>query len=414
MWRLQLFESECYICGRIYNKNIVQSFFETHKYLIDNLKVPMRRKLMGQIDWTHRLIGIKGTRGIGKTDFLLDFARSTYSDDKACLYVNLNNLYFTQNTIVSFADKFRKTGGKTLVLDQVYKYPGWSEELKYCYDNFTDLQIVFSGSTVMRLREENPHLREIVHSYKLEGFSFREFLELQTGISFDTYRLSDILENHKAIAAEIVGKVRPLAYFDDYLRFGYYPFFLDKSHYAENLMKSMNLILEIDISFLRQIELKYLPRLRKLLYKVGAEAPFQPNVSKLSSQIKTSRATVMNYLYYLRQARLIKLLYDGEEDMQKKPSLIYLHNPNLLYAIRREEPAKDILHKTFFYNQVGCCHEITFSDKADFKVDDEHNFLVCGNGVNAPKKEVGVLQAKDMIEIGRTGVIPLWLFGFLY
>ena len=195
----------------------MQSFFETHKYLIDNLKVPIRRKLMEQIDWSHRLIGIKGTRGIGKTDFLLDFAKRTYGDDRACLYVNLNNLYFTQNTIISFADEFRKIGGKTLVLDQVYKYPSWSEELKYCYDNFTDLQIVFSGSTVMRLREENPHLREIVHSYKLEGFSFREFLELQTGISFDTYTLTEILENHKKIAAEIVAKVRPLAYFDVYL-----------------------------------------------------------------------------------------------------------------------------------------------------------------------------------------------------
>ncbi|WP_246095589.1 AAA family ATPase [Saccharicrinis carchari] len=374
----------------------------------------MRRKLMGQIDWSHRLIGIKGTRGIGKTDFLLDFAKSTYGSNKACLYVNLNHLYFTQNTIVSFADEFRKTGGKTLILDQVYKYPGWSEEMKYCYDHFTDLQIVFSGSTVMRLREENPHLRDIVHSYKLEGFSFREFLELKTGILFDSYTLDDILANHKNIAADIVSKVRPLAYFDDYLRYGYYPFFLDKAHYAENLMKSLNLILEIDISFLRQIELKYLPRLRKLLYQVGGEAPFQPNVSKLSAQIKTSRATVMNYLYYLRQARLVKLLYDGEEDMQKKPSLIYLHNPNLVYSIRGEEPQKEILHKTFFYNQLGCCHELTVSGKSDFKVDDIHHFLICGNGSGTPKNEDGVLQAKDMIEVGKKGVIPLWLFGFLY
>lgn len=414
MSRLQLFESVCYICGSKYNKDIVQSFFETHKFLIDNLRVPIRRKLMGQIDWTHRLIGIKGTRGIGKTDFLLDFAKTTYGSDKACLYVNLNNLYFTQHSIISFADEFRKTGGKTLVLDQVYKYPGWSQELRYCYDHFTDLQIVFSGSTVMRLRQENPDLRDVVHSYKLEGFSFREFLELQTGISFDTYTLDDILKNHKEISAKIVDKVRPLAYFDDYLRYGYYPFFLDKAHYSENLMKSLNLILEIDISFFRQIELKYLPRLRKLLYRVGGEAPYQPNVSKLSSQIKTSRATVMNYLYYLRQARLIKLLYDGEEDMQKKPSMVYLHNANLVHIMRREEPPKDILHKTFFYNQVGWNHEINFSDKADFKVDDMYHFLVCDNGADAPKKEDGVLQAKDMIEIGRKGVIPLWLFGFLY
>ncbi|MGQ1785748.1 MULTISPECIES: AAA family ATPase [unclassified Saccharicrinis] len=394
-------------------KDSVQSFFETHKYLIENLQVPLRRKLMDEIDWNHRLIGIKGTRGVGKTDFLLDFAKRTYGTDRACLYVNLNNLYFSENTIVSFADQFRKTGGKTLVLDQVYKYPGWSEELKYCYDNFTDLQIVFSGSTVMRLREENPHLKEIVHSYKLEGFSFREFLELKTGVSFESYSLSEILERHEELARDIVTRIRPLAYFGDYLKHGYYPFFLDNTHYAENLMKSLNLILEIDISFLRQIELKYLPRLRKLLYKIGGEAPFQPNVSKLSAHINTSRATVMNYLYYLRQARLVKLLYDGPEDMQKKPSMIYLHNPNLVYSIRRAEPAKDILHKTFFYNQVGCSHELTYSKEADFKVDDKHQFVICGNG-GSDKAKPGILQARDMVEIGSQGNIPLWLFGFLY
>ena len=392
----------------------MQSFFETHKYLIENLQVPMHRKLMEEIDWSHRLIGIKGTRGIGKTDFLLDYAKNKYGTDKACLYVNLNNLYFTQNTIISFADQFRKTGGKTLVLDQVYKYPGWSEELKYCYDNFKDLQIIFSGSTVMRLREENPHLREIVHSYKLEGFSFREFLELKTGVKFESYSLEDVLKHHEEIAGDIVTKIRPLAYFDDYLQYGYYPFFLDNTHYAESLMKSINLILEIDISFLRQIELKYLPRLRKLLYKVGKEAPFQPNVSKLSAHINTSRATVMNYLYYLRQARLVKLLYDGPEDMQKKPSMIYLHNPNLIYAISRMTPEKDILHKTFFYNQVGCIHDITYSGLADFKVNDEHHFLICGNSGENKKVNPEVLSARDMIEIGSKDNIPLWLFGFLY
>ncbi len=392
----------------------MQSFFETHKFLINNLKVPIKRKLMDEIDWNHRLIGIKGTRGIGKTNFLLDFAKSKYGLDKSCLYVNLNNLYFSEHSIISFADKFRKTGGKTLVLDQVYKYPGWSEELKYCYENFTDLQIVFSGSTVMRLREENPHLRDLVHSYKLEGFSFREFLELKTGKKFKSYTFEDIIKNHQKIASEIVKDIKPLAYFDDYLEYGYYPFYLDEQHYTENLMKSVNLILEIDISFLRQIELKYLPRLRKLLFSIAQEVPFQPNVSKLSSHVGTSRATVMNYLYYLRQARLVKLLYDGPEDMQKKPSLIYLHNPNLVQCISRNTVDKINLLKTFFYNQVGSIHELAVSCKGDFKVDDKFDFIVREQSELNDKKDKNLLVAKDMIEKGEQNVIPLWLFGFLY
>jgi len=403
-----------YICPSLIEDDNVQSFFETHKFLINNLKVPIKRKLMDEIDWNHRLLGIKGTRGIGKTNFLLDFAKSRYGLDKACLYVNLNNLYFSEHSIISFADKFRKTGGKTLVLDQVYKYPGWSEELKYCYENFTDLQIVFSGSTVMRLREENPHLRDLVHSYKLEGFSFREFLQLKTGKKFDSYTFEDILKNHQKIAAEIVKEIRPLAYFDDYLEYGYYPFYLDEQHYTENLMKSVNLILEIDISFLRQIELKYLSRLRKLLFNIAQEVPFQPNVSKLSSHIGTSRATVMNYLYYLRQARLVKLLYDGPEDMQKKPSLIYLHNSNLIHCISKNTVEKINLLKTFFYNQVGSIHELTYSSVGDFKVDEKYDFIVSEQSYVKDKSKKGIFIAKDMIEKGESNVIPLWLFGFLY
>ncbi len=369
---------------------------------------------MDEIDWNHRLIGIKGTRGIGKTNFLLDFAKSKYGLDKSCLYVNLNNLYFSEHSIISFADQFRKTGGKTLVLDQVYKYPGWSEELKYCYENFTDLQIVFSGSTVMRLREENPHLRDLVHSYKLEGFSFREFLQLKTGKKFKSYTFEEILTNHDKIASEIVKDIKPLAYFDDYLEYGYYPFYLDEQHYTENLMKSVNLILEIDISFLRQIELKYLPRLRKLLFSIAQDVPFQPNVSKLSAHIGTSRATVMNYLYYLRQARLVKLLYDGPEDMQKKPSLIYLHNPNLIQCINRNAVDKINLLKTFFYNQVGSIHELTVSKKGDFKVDEKFDFVVREQSEIKEKTNKELLIAKDMIERGDKNIIPLWLFGFLY
>ena len=136
---------------------------------------PVRRGLMDEIDWNDRLIGIKGSRGVGKTTFLLDYAREHFgADNKECLYINLNHFYFTERTLVDFASEFRAKGGKVLLIDQVFKYSGWSKELRYCYDNFTDLKIIFSGSSVMRLKEENPDLSGKVVSYNLRGFSFRE------------------------------------------------------------------------------------------------------------------------------------------------------------------------------------------------------------------------------------------------
>ena len=126
---------------------------------MEHTHAPVRRALMDEIDWNDRLIGIKGTRGVGKTTFLLQYAKEHFHvEDRKCLYINLNNFYFQGKGIAEFATEFYEGGGKVLLIDQVFKYSGWSKELRYCYDNFTDLKIIFSGSSVMRLKDENPDL----------------------------------------------------------------------------------------------------------------------------------------------------------------------------------------------------------------------------------------------------------------
>lgn len=392
----------------------MQSFIKTHRHLLEHLDVPVHRQLMEYIDWEHRLIGIQGARGVGKTTLLLDYAKTFYGNDKSCLYVNLNNLYFAETRVVDFADEFRKTGGKILILDQIYKYPSWAEELRYCYDHFDDLKIVFSGSPLMRLDEGNPYLDGCAQVYHLEGFTFREYLNLKTGQNFKPVSLSELLRHHEEIAAEVVDKVKPLAYFTDYLHHGYYPFFLEKRNFLENLLKTINLVLEIDISYLQQIELKYLPKLRKLLYIVGKSAPFQPNISRLSNEVETSRATVMNYLNYLRQGRLINLLYEDKADPLKKPSCVFMQNPNLLFSVATGEVETDVLHKTFFYNQVGYMERVTYSAEADFLVNDEMPFYIGGRNIEKRTKDSNGFFARDMVEIGKGNQIPLWLFGFLF
>lgn len=392
----------------------VDSFYRTHKHLVENTNCPVFRELMDEVDWSHRLIGIKGSRGAGKTAFLLGYAKKYFGTDRSCLYINLNNFYFTRHSIIDFADEFRKKGGKTLLVDQVYKYPDWAKELRYCYDNFPELKIVFSGSSVLRLRSENPYLEDVVHSYNLRGFSFREFLNYEADCDFKSITLSELLENHQSIADEVLQKVKPLAYFQDYIHHGYYPFYLEKSNYSENLLKTMNFMLEIDVSYLKQIELKYLPKLRKLFYILSKNAPCTPNISQLSNEIETSRATVVNYIKYLKDARLFNLLYPVGEDFPKKPSKVYLHNTNLMYVISRDFIDRQALCETFFYNSVHKDHKINAGKgKEQFLVDKRLGFRVdTDHKVRQPREEHYV--AVDMLERGRERVIPLWLFGFLY
>ncbi len=392
----------------------MQNLFNIHNTLQEQNRKTIRRELLEEINWDHRIIGIKGFRGVGKTTFLIDIVKEKFLNDKTCLYINLNNFYFTKRKIVSFADEFYKTGGKTLILDQIHKYPEWASELKTCYDNFPELKIIFSASPVLRVLEGNNELQDIARIYHLEGLSFREYINYQSNLNFRRYSLQEILTNHIEIAEKIIQEVKPLAYFNDYLKGGFYPYFLDNNgFYNETLLKHINLALEIDVTYLNQIDLQYLPKLRKLLQIVASQAPFSPNVSKISADVQTSRATIMNYLRYMKNARIINMLFsNGNEDDIKKPDLVYIHNTNLMYAIDPANINNKILRQTFFYNQVGYQHQIKSSGKADFKVNDQFHFNI-GGKYTLPVED-GYFAGADMIEVGTGNVIPLWLFGFLY
>ena len=241
-----------------------EAFFRTHTFLLEHTNAPVRRILMDQINWNDRLIGIKGTRGVGKTTFLLQYAKENFApNDRSCLYVNMNNFYFQGHGIADFAKDFVSLGGKVLLIDQIFKEPDWSNQIRRVYDENPTLKIVFTGSSVMRLKQ-NPILKDIIHSYNLRGFSFREFINLQTGNNFHPYTLEEILNNHEHIIKEILPKVSPIKYFQDYIHHGFFPLFLEQSNFSENLLKTMNMTTAVDILLIKQIELKYLSKIKKL------------------------------------------------------------------------------------------------------------------------------------------------------
>lgn len=393
----------------------MEFFQQYQKSLLNSPKDTIKRELMDNIDWNKRLICIKGFRGVGKTAFLLDYIKEKYPENNQLLYLNLNNFYFTKRKISSFADEFAKRGGKVLILDQIQKYPDWSEDLRKCYDEIPEIQIIFTSSPVLRIGQGNPDLDGIAAIHHLEGLSFREYLNHQTGSNLKTYSFEEIITNHVEIAKEIVAHVKPLAYFDNYLKHGYFPYYMDDPNfYINKLLKNINLALEIDVPYFNQIEFKYLTKLRKLLHIIASETPFTPNVSKLASSVETSRATIMNYLKYLKNAKLINLLYENggaDDDQMKKPNKVYMHNTNFLHAIAPNNNDRLTMRQTFFYNQVSYKCTLAKSPEADFCVNEKYRFNVGGRKLNP---ENDIFAAADVIEIGQGHKIPLWLFGFLY
>ncbi len=395
----------------------MEAFFRTHRYLVEHTNAPVRRNLMDEIDWNDRLIGIKGTRGVGKTTFLLQYAKEHFDiGDRQCLYINMNNFYFQGRGIADFAGEFYHKGGRVLLIDQVFKQPDWSSELRRCYDEHPGLKIVFTGSSVMRLKEENPELNGIVKSYNLRGFSFREFLNLLTGNNFHSYSVEDILTNHERITREILPFVSPRRYFQDYIHHGFYPFFQEHRNYSENLLKTMNMMTEMDILVIKQIEVNFLTKIKKLFYMLAEDGPKAPNISFLANSIETSRATVMNYIKYLTDARLINLIYPEGQEFPKKPSKVMLHNSNLLYAIYPIHVEKQTAMETFFVNSLWKDHKVNQAPhEPTYLVDGHLKFRICdAEAYNKMKYAPDIVYARYNTEIGKGNLIPLWLLGFLY
>lgn len=375
----------------------------------------MTRPLMNEIDWGYRMIGIKGPRGVGKTTFLLQYAKKNFNVNLGrCLYINMNSFYFQGRGIVDFAEEFVKRGGRVLIIDQVFKQNGWQDELCECYHRFPQLHIIYATTTVERPDAEEHELSKISHCYVLHGFSFREYINLQTQANLPRISLEDILYRTELTQKNILIKVRPWNYLQNYLHHGYYPFYMENHNFTENLLKSINMMLEVDILFIKQIDVKYLPRLKKLLYLLAFSDGSSPNVSNLANDIGTSRATVMNYMKNLEEARLIHQIYKNKGMGPKKPARILLHNTNLLYSILSGVPSDQEVMETFFTNSIWRHHTVEVSKKPGlYIIDGDKQICVCDKN-KKKRKEQGIYYARYNTEVGRENDIPIWMFGFLY
>lgn len=393
---------------------MLETLFRTHQYLLEHLGTPVRRSLMDEINWRDRLIGIKGSRGVGKTTFLLQYAKENYSPkDRRCLYVNMNNFIFHTYSLVRFAGEFYKAGGQVLLIDQIFKLSGWSHVLHECYEKFPMLKIVFTGSTVMRLKDENPELNGICHSYSLRGFSFREYLNMMAGTDIKPYTLRELENRHERIAREVCAQCDPLEHFQAYLHHGYYPFFLEKRSFSENLLKTMNMMIEVDILLINQMEQKNLNRIKRLLYMLATGPTGAPNVSQLAAEVQTSRTTVMNYIKFLCDARLVNMIYRKGDEFPKKPARLLMHNTNLMHGLTPGCVNQQDAMETFFQNAVWGRHKVYMGDRSC-------NFILDGKSRYKIQNEVPKRKATDVIYVctdkreGMGAEMPLWIFGLLY
>lgn len=376
------------------------------------------RFLFNDINWDRKLIGISGARGSGKTVMLLQYLKSLPKKENA-LYISLDDVFFTENKLVYFAEDFAKNGGTYLLIDEVHKYANWSQELKNIYDSVPDLNVVFTSSSALEIHKGSHDLsrRAIIHH--LPGLSFREFLELKHNIKLPKYSLNEIVKKKEDIISSILSEIKPIPFFNEYLREGYYPFFLEtKSDYLKQLNNSINLVLETDLPAIFNVDFSSTIKIKSLLFVISKLVPFKPNIERLARQTKTSRETLLRYLYYLDKAQILQWLGSDVAGINylNKPEKLYLGNTNIAFALADENANIGNIRETFFLNQLSINHTVTYPKVGDFMVNNKYLFEV--GGKSKTQKQIAGIEnafiAADNIEYAFGNKIPLWLFGFLY
>ena len=398
----------------------METLFRKHRLLISQVSTDIIREAMTSIKWDKQLVAIRGSRGVGKTTLMRQYIKLNHGIQAGeALYCLMDSMYFTNHSLLDLTERFHLMGGRHLFLDEVHKYPAWSKEIKEITDLYPDMRIVFSGSSLLQILNADADLSRRVSSFDLAGLSFREYLRFYHGIDLPVFSLDDILSDADAICETVCRACHPQPLFESYLRAGYYPFYDgDEDDYYNRLENVVNFIIEQEMTEFCGVDPSNTRKLKAMLMFLCNNVPYEVNIAKLASYLELNKATVLSYLSGMQKAELLNLLYSSIVSVTKmqKPDKIYVHNPNILYALSSREVIGTV-RECFFVNQISRNHTVEYGrTNGDFLVDGKYTIEVGGKDKSfnqiADLPDSYVFADEMEFPVGKK--LPLWLAGFLY
>ena len=395
----------------------IDYLYQVSNRKIAKVSLDYKRPLYHKINWDNRLIGIRGPKGVGKSTLLLQHIKESFTDRSKVLYVSLDNIWFSSNSLIDLVEYHYTHGGTHIFLDEVHRYKQWQDSIKNIYDDYPDLHVVYTGSSMLKLRAADGDLSRRLRSYELNGLSFREYLAFGGVRDYPVVKIDDILANHVSLASDITSEIKILPYFERYLSSGYYPFYKEEGDgYLSRVQEVVTQTIDNDIPAVEEVEYETLQKLKKLLMILAVQVPFIPKMNELYHELNTSREQGLKLLDILKKARLIAMLKSPLKALKhlSSPDKLYLDNTNLMYALS-DDVQVGTIRETFFMNQLSRSHVVSLPSKGDFMIDGNYLFEVGGRkkSFEQIKDEPDSFLAVDSIEIGNGNKIPLWLFGFL-
>lgn len=396
----------------------IEMIYNTSAERIRETDCAFHRFLYSQIDWSVRVIALSGPRGVGKTTMLLQYLKENPEEAKGGLYVSMDNLWVDAKEFYELVRYHVQHGGTSVFIDEIHYLTDWQRLVKNLYDNFKELRIAYTGSSILRLAAGKGDLSRRQIEYELPGMSFREYLNLEGIGDFKPIELADLLANHVQYAESITKGLKILPLFEQYLRFGYYPFYReDRVHFGQRLLQVVNQVLDVDLPKVEDVTPETVRKARRMLSILAASTPQTPNITELCRNLGMDRKQGLKVLHAMRRAGLLGLLAEDADALKHlgSPNKIYCDNSNLMYVLCGQ-PDKGTLRETFFNNQIQAVGQASYPKRGDFLVDGKFVFEVGGprKSFEQIKDQANAYLAIDDTEIGRAARIPLWLFGFLY
>lgn len=396
----------------------LQPLFNNYHRKIARIDLRFKRYLYNQINWSARIISIKGARGVGKTTMLLQHILENYDDIDQTLYASLDDLWFATHSLIDLVDWADQHGMRRLYLDEVHKYEKWNVTLKNIYDSYPDMSIVYTSSSLLIMDNAAVDLSRRQTAYTLYGLSFREFLTFENVLHYPAIALEDLLQNHVRHSMQIVQNVKVASYFETYQEHGYYPFYREVGEdFSSRLREIVSVVIESDLPAVEKMTFETIQKVKKLVMIISERVPFEPKMSELWAQLSTNNELGLRMLYALDKAQILALLTSKAKNYKYlyKPDKIFLGNPNLMHALC---PAvnKGNERETLFFCQLHVNNDVKHPLKGDFLVNDKYLFEVGGRKksfeqiADVPNSFLAV----DDTEVGHGNRIPLWLFGFTY
>lgn len=367
--------------------------------------VPSRlRPVYDAMSLDHRAYLITGSRGAGKTTFLLANLRKTYG------------LYFSADDPVTLSIPLYETveaafmkGYQAIFIDEVHYAKDWSLHVKALYDSFPDKGIVISDSSSILLRKGLGDLSRRFLVKRIPLLSLREYIYLKSGQMVNTF---DGFETPPATMIAAVKNFNIMKLFREYIAEGFRPIFLEGS-YADRLWNIIEKTIYKDIPFfVPQMSENHLRFMNAVLAHLALARIPTVNVNSLCSKWELGKRKLYQLLSAMEHTGLIRIIRKkGDTRINSVGSKIFLEEPSMYYLFDGElGNVRECLVATLLQESGRTLYASEDEQQADFEV----NGLKLEVGGRNKRRKQADFVIKDNIDTPAKNTLPMWCLGFEY